>query len=239
MDPGFGVLECDFNELDLSNCAQRVAPPMPLGGTNLLPPDTRALVGTQVDAGTLLAQADSAGKLYTMLLPPTGAIAQTGWLKVANTPPTDPTGMRVFLSIGTLNNQGTQALLAAYQDPGSQLLRSVTLYELDSQGNAGPADMSNLSFLLQNQRAEAFGIGDLDGDLPMDIVYAVDGVLHFLINIGGSQFQTAPLEIILPAPAGGDAVSSIALGDMNGDGKADVIVSQELGKQVLIYLNQT
>ncbi len=44
-DPGFGVLGCDPNNSDSSNCTQLVAPPAPPGGSNLLPPDTRALVG--------------------------------------------------------------------------------------------------------------------------------------------------------------------------------------------------
>lgn len=83
-------------------------------------------------------------------------------------------------------------------------------------------------------RAWAAAAGDLDGDGHIDIIFSGDNTSHrILLNDGSGSFRDAPQEMLpeLDKPGGRE----IALGDINGDGFLDILVSSVKENHVLFY----
>jgi hypothetical protein len=76
----------------------------------------------------------------------------------------------------------------------------------------------------------AVTLGDLNGDHTLDIA-AIDRGLIVLLGKGDGTFPTTPL--IYAASS-----SSLALGDVNGDGRPDVLVAA-YSSSVAVLLNTT
>ncbi len=92
--------------------------------------------------------------------------------------------------------------------------------------------------------AEGRGLGvlaaDLDGDNRVDLYVANDGTANFLFhNRGGFQFE----DVGLTAGAAGNAEGAfragmgIAAGDLDGDGRLDLLVTNLYGEGVTLYHN--
>ncbi len=81
--------------------------------------------------------------------------------------------------------------------------------------------------------------GDLDGDGDVDIVFgdltlAESGFVGVLLNQGDGTFG-APTKFPIP----GNTVWFVAVVDLNGDTKPDIVVSDALGAQLFLLENQT
>ncbi len=79
-------------------------------------------------------------------------------------------------------------------------------------------------------------IGDLNGDNKPDIVIANEGSndLSFFINQGQRVFQTLARR---PLKADGNTPSAVALKDLDGDNKPDIIVTFQLSSSVALFKN--
>lgn len=87
------------------------------------------------------------------------------------------------------------------------------------------------------QRPESVAFADFDGDGRIDIATANmnSHSVSILLGNGDGTFQTA-----MDQALGGNIwASSIALGDLNGDGTIDLIVGSDGGNNVAVLLNST
>lgn len=207
---------------------------------NHLPPDTRAFSGQSVPGGVLLARADASGNLSTTNLQNGMLLMGNNWQAVPTSAPV-PMGERIFLSFGKLLQDTHQSLLVTTQAPATHRCSAASLFTVSSIGQATEVKDSNLKALLENQKVEAMAIGALDQDTQPDVVYAADGEVHFLINKSGGQFELSDAKLTLPGnptpPFLPMPVTSIAISDVDSDGKADVVVAQD--KSVHIFLHQS
>ena len=81
---------------------------------------------------------------------------------------------------------------------------------------------------------------DLDGDGRMDLYVANDGTANYLFrNLGGFHFQEVGLEagVAGSAQGGYQAGMGVACGDLDGDGRPDLMVTNFYGEGTTLYQN--
>jgi hypothetical protein len=78
-------------------------------------------------------------------------------------------------------------------------------------------------------------VGDLNGDGKLDIAISANDGISILLNTGSGKFGAATY---YPSGVAGSATGDgIAIGDLNGDSKPDVVVTNE-NQGAIIFLNQ-
>jgi hypothetical protein len=68
------------------------------------------------------------------------------------------------------------------------------------------------------------GVGDVNGDGMLDLVFASDGSVSVLLGHGDGTFESPKTF------AGGRGPHSVAVADLNGDGKADIVTTNYLAE---------
>jgi hypothetical protein len=79
-------------------------------------------------------------------------------------------------------------------------------------------------------------LGDVDGDGDQDLVVGNTGELNMLYLNDGSSDPFAGLTTGIPIGTDVDATTSVALGDVDGDGDQDLVVGN-MGELNMLYLN--
>jgi hypothetical protein len=94
------------------------------------------------------------------------------------------------------------------------------------------------SFGTSSGKTTGVALGDVDGDGDLDIVTASDGEANVIyMNVNGFQ---EGIPGTLPGPhysfgTGSDHTTSLALGDMDGDGSLDIVVGNDAALNVVYY----
>jgi hypothetical protein len=131
------------------------------------------------------------------------------------------------VAIGDLNNDGFNDIAVANEDAST-----VTLF---TQVPASPGTFTT-STVAVGDAPSSVAIGDLNGDGLPDLVVANESdntVSVFLQNAGGGLNSTAT--VTLPT---GDATApiSVAIGDLNGDSRADLAVANNNNNTATVFL---
>lgn len=132
------------------------------------------------------------------------------------------------VTVGDVNGDGRPDVVTADYSPDSGI--SVEL-------NEGHGDFKLRSYSLPTP-AQSVVLAQLDGNGKPDLVVAVErdgsevpnGVSVF-INKGGGVFRRGPDTLLAPATFG-------AVGDVNGDGRADLVAVDANGDAVSLFLNR-
>jgi len=142
------------------------------------------------------------------------------------------------LAVGDLDRDGKPDLAVGnYTSPFVSLFRNVSVAgTLNSNSFAARVDLP------ANYYCNSIVLGDLDGDGRLDIVCGTAegasavSVFHNVSNPG--VIDTNSFEARVDFASGG-WVSSVALGDLDGDGRLDILSVTQIGNAFSVYPNQS
>ncbi|MFN2493415.1 MAG: FG-GAP repeat domain-containing protein [Pyrinomonadaceae bacterium] len=149
-----------------------------------------------------------------------------GGFVVAPGPP-PAVGYRPFYTaIGDLNGDGKPDLITTHDD-----IEKMAVFFGDGRGSFAAAPRSPLDL---GSRGYKVNISDINGDAKMDVVVgnvAINQVTVFLGD-GHGNITSAP-----GSPyATGKGSTTFALGDVNGDGKIDIVTTNSEGSEGRVFL---
>lgn len=128
----------------------------------------------------------------------------------------------VVIAVGDLNGDGKSDVLAKSDTPPHS---PVVLFPQTASGTLGAPVNVGCPMTLGG------GIGDLNGDRLLDIVIGDQTSLCWVLQQPGGGFG-APTIHKISAPGTYPDVQSLAVGDVNGDGRADIVAGIEDGTRL-------
>ncbi len=129
------------------------------------------------------------------------------------------------IATGDVNGDGIADIVATLSDVASAGCQDHTVAVLFGKGN-GQFDKPVYYATAATAQEGSVYLADVTGDHKLDIVTEnSDGSISVLVNKGTGTFSTAPLIKSTAAIYPGDL--QLALGDFNGDGKADIAATAE------------
>ncbi len=169
-----------------------------------------------------LAIADASGVVVTVLR----GDGNGGFTAFAGSPFTAGAGP-YSVAVGDFNGDG-KLDLAVLNNGGA----SVTILLGDGNGGFAEAKAKGSPFQV-GSNPSAVAVGDFNGDGKLDLVTANWGGnnVTVLLGDGTGAFTPAPNS---PFTAGISRPNSVAVGDFNGDGKADLAVANQIGDTVAV-----
>ena len=150
-----------------------------------------------------------------------------GTFAAAVTYPVGPAGAEPFgIAAADFNGDGKQDLVVANFNTSTLVI---------VLGNGDGSFGSPATYTVGNS-PNALVVGDFNGDGKMDVATSNgDNTISVLLGNGDGSFAAASIGTY---PVGGEDPDSIAVGDFNGDGKLDLVVSNVTSGDVSILLGK-
>jgi len=137
----------------------------------------------------------------------------------------------IALALGDLDGDGDLDLVSAGSDYG-ELVEEDGLFLNDGRGNFAYASPGRLPAVLDDTHALALADVDRDGDLDV-LLGNLRQQSRLLLNDGSATFTDVTTTHL---PAASDPTTSLAFGDVDGDGDLDLVLGN-LGAQSRLWLN--
>lgn len=132
------------------------------------------------------------------------------------------------VGVGKLTDTSTVDIVAAHSDGASVFLQKT--------GMASPTLDQTLSSSVGSKLIgpglTALALADIDRD-GLDDVIAAQGTSIIVLSIDGTTVTSTPVLSSLPG-----TVDAVAVGDVSGDGKPDLVIAQKAGAMLTVFLNQ-
>ena len=210
-------------------------------GRPLLPLRTGPIAAQDLDGDGFndLVVADVDGSLHVALGHGDGTFAdiQTDDVSVGDFEGFDDLALR------DIDGDGVPDIVAALFSQDPEVENAVAVMR-----GRGDGTFADAVLLLPDSYGTAIALGDLDGDHVLDIVvvgYDVNArtpTLSIMRGGGDGSFApptSYPMPVLLPGPIGPDSGNSVAVGDLDGDGKPEVVVGSRGGGLALFHNDGT
>ncbi|HEV3084408.1 MAG TPA: DUF4214 domain-containing protein, partial [Gemmataceae bacterium] len=178
--------------------------------------------------------------------------AETGQIKFQFTPYSDITG-GASVAVGDVNNDGLPDVIVA---PGRNQPAIITIYSGTPDASGNYAHMPLVSFpafTMSFRTGISLAVGDINGDGANDLVVGsgasigngfqpyvevFDGrtLLQGTAGAAPTQLPGSPFLALEPSFTGG---VNVAVGDLNNDGKADIVATRMSGKATVSVFTYT
>ncbi|MEA3212589.1 MAG: large repetitive protein [Chthoniobacter sp.] len=169
----------------------------------------------------------SNGNVSVLLNSPTAAFLPAQHISVGSL----PTG----LSIGEINGDGRPDLVVTLRGED----RVAVLLNQTGPGSGSAAFAVPQKFFTGSAPVDV-SLGDVNGDGEFDVAVASRAQGTVSVHLNKTPPGAAAITFASPTPlAVGSNAFGVALGDVNGDGKADVVASNFGGNTVSVFANQT
>jgi gliding motility-associated-like protein len=214
---GFKMSDVEINDIDLDGRPDLVVTNQAASG----PLANTLAVLRNTSVGTTMSFNDAA-----VILTATGDM-------VGSTPVLNGTNA---LAIQDLNGDGKPEIIV------SLLVSSVhnNMYVFPNQSTSGTVSFGTVTkYSLDGFSVQNLRVGDLDGDTKPDIAFttAFSGVLVYRNTSSGSAFSFASPFRILDPPGG--TLNGVDFGDLDGDGKTDVVIAHLTNKTLTVLNNNS
>jgi trimeric autotransporter adhesin len=135
-------------------------------------------------------------------------------------------------SAGDLNSDGLIDLIVANR---GDFLNFLNIHQNNTESNGTISFTPGESYSLDH-KPESIALGDLDGDTKLDlaIVSYTDNTISLFKNLSVDGIISYEAKIDF---ATGQSPTSVCIGDINADGKADLAVSNSSGNSISVYKN--
>jgi hypothetical protein len=166
-----------------------------------------------------------------------------GFTLLGGSPQTTSLGTVQALEVGDFNNDGLPDVAASdglvvtiFFNQGGGILKAGPTTKLPLPSSVVPRDGAAWCFFVGLTH---FGVGDVNGDGILDLVFPDGGTDSFLVLLGDGtgNFSQAPSPITVGPPSGPQGSCSVALGDFNNDGWLDVAYGDATGHYAVLFNN--
>jgi uncharacterized protein (TIGR03437 family) len=144
----------------------------------------------------------------------------------------DVSGFLLSMVLADVNGDGNPDLVAVSQGQGPNGQPASNGFVWVLLGNADGAFQQPVQYSVPSQTPTSVAIGDLNGDGKLDLAvissapYPAKGQIWTLLGKGDGTF--GPAQAALPGGLPDSYGNSVALADLNGDGKLDVVFADNL-----------
>lgn len=222
--------------------------------TLLLPPKLSSLVAERVVLNgkitqtTLLYYDDGSGNIYSNTYTDSTSNLSHQSAKKKATPA--GSSSKLFLSVGNLGSDCPHCLVVIYLDILDMNYKTMTYVISDQDGSltsTGETLPAQLNKALSNNKSPvtAMALGDLDANGISELAIARQSLTQAGLSIirqtssQGWQLDNADTQLQFTTTSTSSKIEWITVGDVNQDGKLDLVAAIPNDKQIRFFLNQS